>query len=125
MILTGAFFAEYARVSNDMVDVIGGVWDTCTVPASAPVLQCHLVALLQCGPDDMGRDAEAVLEVIDPAGRQVVHQRGLPVPGTDLTGENRVWVLPMQMHCASPGRHSFILDIDGSQVSVPLTIRIA
>lgn len=49
MIITGLFFAEYAQVSEDMLDILGGVWDTCTVPRDTRMLECRLVASLQTG----------------------------------------------------------------------------
>lgn len=75
MIITGLFFAEYARVSEDMLDILGGVWDTCTVPRDTRMLECRLVALLQTGPDDIGKDFPATLEVLDANGERRTHRQ--------------------------------------------------
>ena len=97
MIITGLFFAEYARVSDDMLDILGGVWDTCTVPRQTRMLECRLVALLQTGPDDIGQDFPATLEVLDAHGEHIVNQRGLQIPGAGTTlssapvGPQRAW----------------------------------
>ncbi|MDJ0004334.1 MULTISPECIES: hypothetical protein [Nocardiaceae] len=86
MIITGLFFAEYARVSED---ILGGVWETCTVPRDTRLLGCLLVALLKTGPDDIGKDFPATLEVPDAEGEHIVNQRGLQIPGAGFTSENR------------------------------------
>ena len=122
MIITGLFFAEYARSTGDMLDVLGGVWDSCTVPRDTRMLECRLIALLQMGPDDIGKDFDASLEVLDANGSHIVDQRGLEIPGAGFTGENRFWFLPMQMVFRDDGRHNFILSAGGSQASVGLRI---
>ncbi|MBY4209124.1 hypothetical protein HQO44_21990 [Rhodococcus fascians] len=122
MIVTGLFFAEYARVSEDMLDILGGVWDTCTVPRDTRMLECRLVALLQTSPDDIGKDFPATLEVLDANGEHIVNQRGLQIPGAGFTGENRFWFLPMQMVFRNEGRHNFILSAGGATASVGLRI---
>ncbi|MGU3431974.1 DUF6941 family protein [Actinomycetes bacterium M1A6_2h] len=125
MIITGLFFAEYARASSDMLDVLGAVWDSCTVPRESRMLECRLVALLQTGPDDIGKDFPASLEVLDASGNHVVNQRGLQIPGAGFTGENRFWFLPMQMVFREEGRHNFILSAGGSHASVGLRVLFA
>jgi hypothetical protein len=122
VIITGLFFAEYARASSDMLDVLGAVWDSCTVPRETWMLECRLVALLQTGPDDIGKDYPAALEVLDASGNHVVNQRGLQIPGAGFTGENRFWFLPMQMVFRDEGRHNFVLSAGGSQASVGLRV---
>ncbi len=68
MIITGLFFAEYARVSEDMLDILGGVWDTCTVPSGAPAecLPCALYTDARqslCG--CLGPEFNAGLRIVD------------------------------------------------------------
>ena len=67
MIITGLFFAEYARVSEEMLDILGGVWDTCTVPSDAPAecLPCTLYGPRQSLCGYVGPEFNAGVRIVD------------------------------------------------------------
>jgi len=111
MIITGLSFAEYARASNDMLDILGGVWDSCTIPRDTRMLECRLIALLQTGPDDIGKDFPATLEVLDANGehrrqptrppdpRRRLHRRESVLVPADADGVSRRRTAQLHPQC--------------------------
>jgi hypothetical protein len=108
----------FGRVSARRQDILDGLSNSCIVTPA-----CSNVDWSRCcrrGPDDIGKDVPAKLEVLDANGERRTHRRSAWRAG--LTGENRFCFLPMQMVFRDEGRHNFILSAGRASASVGLQI---
>lgn len=124
MIITGAFFAEYARNNNGTLDVLGGVWDFYQTDRLEPDYfhNLRLVALVQAQPDD-GEIIDITVESFGPSGAE---SGGGKLKFRFPAGAENGFIIPM-LRCGfvEPGRHSFLIHADsGPTFSLPLDVRL-
>lgn len=121
MIITGAFFANAANVSNGTLNVLGGVWDTYDLPEGQDFASMVLVVLVQLNPDDEGGGSVA-MEVFGPDGAQV----GSNVLNLALgAGENGFGFAQIAVQIPQLGRYSFVLSAGSANISLSLVVRRA
>lgn len=121
MIVTGAFFADRIETVDNKANITGGVQDYITLAGSGDVWNTNLVLLLQSNPDDAGKDHTATIEIFDP-NYESVHKSDSTIQSTLHRGENRFWFFVMPLTFAIPGRYAFVVTVEGSTVSVPITV---
>src|SRR3954468_9991245 len=117
MIVTGAFLATAARVSEGQLDVWGGVLDSYGV-ADDRTVSVVLVVLSQTEPGDTG--AQVNLEVIPPSGDTGTFQ--FEVPEGTLSGENGFAFWPIHMAAPVDGKYVFLVTGGGGSVSLPMYV---
>lgn len=111
MVITGAFFAEYARTSDGKLDVLGGVWDryyTGSLPQTIPLC---LVLIAQTGHDDIGHLRHITIELVRPGAE--------PEPLFALetqidAAENRFYYVNGSVPIHDRGRHVFRITVEGN-----------
>ncbi|AMY54792.1 hypothetical protein A3L23_03467 [Rhodococcoides fascians D188] len=72
------------------------------------MLECRLAALSQPGPDDIGNDFPRLWGFSTPRA-ETSSLNEVFRPRSRFTGEDRFWLLPMQMVFRNEVRHNFIL----------------
>lgn len=122
MIVTGALFADAAVYTHGKLNVLGGLWDTYTLPARPGPVEIVLVTLVQFEPDDNLDALPVAVEVTDPDGTTVVTvDISAAVPGGNVLGS---MVLPLEIEFGRIGRHAFLISSSsGGPISVPLDVR--
>ncbi|MGB3772438.1 MAG: hypothetical protein WBA00_14975 [Rhodococcus sp. (in: high G+C Gram-positive bacteria)] len=99
-----AFFADYARQSDQKLDVLGGIWDWCVLPSLEHPVEAHLVVLLQRGPDDIGVPGRLQVTVTEVGEASPLHSFELPVSG-HIEGEQQALAFPISIAVRRTGRH--------------------
>lgn len=124
MIVTGAFLAEFANVSEQKLNVIGGVLDWFAIPRDRVepfVVPLTMVVLLQSEAEDDGR-ADIRIEVLVPESEATVVgsiQVQLP-PEAD----HGFQVAQFMVDVVRTGRHIFILSTpSGDPFTLAITMR--
>ncbi|WP_157951393.1 type II toxin-antitoxin system death-on-curing family toxin [Rhodococcus opacus] len=123
MVITGAFFADYVRISEGKLDVLGGVWDTYGVPSLPRSIPVDLVLIAQTGHDDVGRLRHVDIDLVRPGSEPE------PLLALDVqidTAENRFYVVKHSVPIRDPGRHVFRITVEGNTLAartVSLDIR--
>jgi hypothetical protein len=121
MIVTSAFFADYARQSDQKLDVLGGIWDWCVLPSLAQPVEAYLVVLLQRGPDDVS--GERVRVEITDGEDEPLHVVELPVAG-HLEGEQQAVAFPISFACRRVGRHVLRLTTGAADPGFALSLDV-
>jgi hypothetical protein len=126
MIVTGGFICEAVNTSDGKLNVLGGVWDWCAVPAVADdryVVPVKLVVLVQTEREDDNR-AVIKVDLLGPGQDVILHadiNTMLPA-GTNL---GFVWAsLPLRF--GDYGKHVFLISgSSGAPYALPLDVRPA
>ena len=111
MIITGAFFAEYARTSDGKLDVLGGVWDSYHTDSFPQMIPLYLVLIAQTGHDDIWRLRHIVIDLIRP-GAEPEDLFAMEVPID--AAENRFYFVNILVPINDPGRHVFRITVEGN-----------
>lgn len=121
MIVTSAFFADYARQSDQKLDVLGGIWDWCVLPSLEQPVEAYLVVLLQRGPDDA--DGGRLQVQITDGDDEPLHVFELPVSGR-IDGEQQAVAFPISFTCRRIGRHVVRLTTGRDDVGFALSLDV-
>lgn len=120
--VTGAFFCDAANVSDQKLNVLGGVWDWTTASPSGHV-RFTLILLYQAETGDDTTDVATTCDIRGPQGEDLGHMqyRG------NLPNEGEAGFLivgPATFQAAGFGRHVFIVNGESPRaLSVALDIR--
>lgn len=121
MIVTGAFFADYARQAEQKLDVLGGVWDWCVLPSLAHPVEAYLVVLLQQGSDDT--EGRVSVEIGDSGEDGPLHAFEIPV-AANREGAQQAVALPISFTCRRVGRHVLRLSTGASDPGFVLSLDV-
>ncbi|MEU5764261.1 Fic family protein [Nocardia sp. NPDC047648] len=112
MVITGAFFAEYCRVSEGKMDVLGGVLDTYFVQGFPERVTLTIVMICQTGPEDVGKPRMIDGYVVSPGGEP---RKFFQAVTRINEAENRFIYVIVQLDVYEPGRHVFQLVVEGNE----------
>lgn len=122
MIVTGAMFADAARIDDGgKLDLNGGVWDWYGVPLDPPILHTVPLVVLVEAEEDGVRSGQASIETFDPTGARVADLTAeVSIPPT---ARNGFQIVPCPVLFRLPGRYSFVISL-GSEHAVALGLEI-
>lgn len=117
MIVTGALLAESASVTDNKLNITGGVLSACRVGPERAA-RATLVVLTQ--PEESDTEPKIKVTITDPAGGSVDGQ--MDVPPASLGGEIGFVFFPIDISLPTDGRYVISVTSDKGSVSLPLHV---
>jgi len=123
MRLTGAFFANYAEVVDDMLNVTGGCWTSTTVVDGSTTFACRLVIFCDVSRQDRDRHFTLHIDAAGPSGQQWVPARSshFAVPSRIAFMITPPITLPIE---PSGGAHTYTVRLEGHEEEITLPLHI-